>query len=62
MAALGGDNRPLPEMVRQLREKSILGQTYGAKRSSTEQQKLELARSATSFCNAIEFSLDFTVY
>lgn len=62
MAKLGGDTRPLPEMVKQLREKSILGRTDLELDELDEQQQLELAHSATSFCNAIEFSLDFTVY
>jgi hypothetical protein len=66
-----GDSRPMPEMVKSLREKSILGRTITRGYSSnedvelkemTDEEKLEIAHVAAAFCSAIEFSLDFTVY
>ncbi len=61
MAEQNGDTRPLRDMVKTLREKSILTRQYKAE-ELTDEQKQEIAHSATAFCNAVEFDLDFTVY
>ena len=61
MAEMAGDKRPLREMVKSLREKSIIARQFrGADLS--EEEKQAIAQSATAFCNAVEFDLDFTVY
>jgi hypothetical protein len=61
MARQAGDNRPLRELVTSLREKSILARQF-RNEELTDEEKLAIAQSATAFCNAIEFDLDFTVY
>jgi hypothetical protein len=61
MAQQTGDTRPLRELVKTLRQKSILARQFRAE-ELTEDEKLEIAQSATAFCNAIEFDLDFTIY
>ncbi len=61
MAQQTGDTRPLRELVKSLRQKSILARQFKAV-ELTEDEKLEIAQSATAFCNAIEFDLDFTIY
>lgn len=62
LAQRAGDDRPLQEIVRSLRERSLLGRTDMEIAEWTEAKKRELAHNAAAFCNAIEFSLDFTVY
>jgi hypothetical protein len=61
MARQNGDTRPLRELVKSLREKSILARRFRAEDLSAE-EKLAIAQSATAFCNAVEFDLDFTIY
>lgn len=61
MAQQSGDTRPLRELVKSLRQKSILARQFKAA-ELTEDEKLEIAQSASAFCNAIEFDLDFTIY
>jgi uncharacterized ferritin-like protein (DUF455 family) len=61
MAELAGDKRPLREMVKSLREKSIIARQFRGEDLSDEEKK-GIAQSATAFCNAVEFDLDFTVY
>jgi hypothetical protein len=61
MARQAGDTRPLREIVKSLREKSILARQFRAQ-ELTEEEKLAIAHSASAFCNAVEFDLDFTVY
>lgn len=61
MAELAGDKRPLRDMVKSLREKSIIARQFRGEDLSDE-EKQEIAQSATAFCNAVEFDLDFTVY
>jgi|GEM_PF-309080 len=61
MAQQTGDTRPLRELVKSLRQKSILARQFKAV-ELTEAEKLEIAQSATAFCNAVEFDLDFTIY
>lgn len=60
MAQQAGDTRPLRELVKSLRQKSILARQFKSV-DLTEAEKLEIAQSATAFCNAIEFDLDFTI-
>jgi len=61
MAELAGDKRPLREMVKSLREKSIIARQFRGEDLSDE-EKQEIAQSAAAFCNAVEFDLNFTVY
>lgn len=61
MARQNGDARPLRELVKSLREKSILARQFRAEELSAE-EKLAIAQSASAFCNAVEFDLDFTIY
>jgi len=61
MAQQTGDTRPLRELVHTLRQKSILARQFRAE-ELTEEDKLAIAQSATAFCNAVEFDLDFTIY
>lgn len=62
LAKQAGDDRPLQEIVRAMRERSLLGRTDMEIAEWTEAKKRELAQNAAGFCNAIEFGLDFTVY
>jgi hypothetical protein len=69
-----GDLRPMPEIIRSMREKTVFSRTavrgYFSDNMKQEErfdqmtkdEKLDLAHVASSFCNIIEFSLDFTVY
>ena len=57
-----GDSQPLSQIVRTLREPSILNRTDPEISQMAEEQKIRLAHTASAFCNALEFSLDFTVY
>ena len=61
LAAGSGDERPLPVLVRELRQTNLArrGDELG---ELSEEAKRELAKSAVAFCTSIEFSLDFTVY
>jgi hypothetical protein len=61
MAELAGDKRPLRDMVKGLREKSIIARQFRGEDLSDE-EKQAIAQSAAAFCNAVEFDLDFTVY
>jgi hypothetical protein len=61
LAAGAGDKRPLPALVRELRQSS-LAKSSGELGDLSEAEKAELAKSAVAFCTSIEFSLDFTVY
>ena len=70
MAKLAGEDKSLTELKQLMREKSILGgflpRGYTGEAGNvdemTEEEKLEIAHVASAFCNAIEFTLDFTVY
>ena len=61
LAAGSGDQRPLPALVRELRQTNLARRSDELGELSAE-AKRELAKSAVAFCTSIEFSLDFTVY
>ena len=60
MAQQTGDTITLRELVKTLRQKSILTRQFRAE-ELTEDEKLEIAQTATAFCNAIEFD-EFLIY